>query len=112
MTEPALRFGLRADQLRFLETAITSVLQRGQRLNAWIFGSRARGDHRPHSDVDILVSADPPLSTEQLDRACTILEESDFPFHVDLVSDNELFEPFREKVERERKEFFKFDQGE
>lgn len=27
---------------------------------AWLFGSRARGDHRPDSDVDVAVLLDPP----------------------------------------------------
>lgn len=30
-----------------------------------LFGSRARGDHRPDSDVDLLVLLDPPFSLAQ-----------------------------------------------
>ena len=37
----------------------------------WLFGSRARGDHRPDSDWDILVVARDGTPEEKLDPICT-----------------------------------------
>jgi len=45
---------------RDLATRVTAVLStRAEILEAYVFGSRARGDERPHSDVDIAVYVDP-----------------------------------------------------
>jgi predicted nucleotidyltransferase len=51
-----------------------------------LFGSRARGDHRPASDVDLLVVVPEGLSTGQV---CGMLDRrralADAPLGVDLV---------------------------
>jgi predicted nucleotidyltransferase len=38
-----------------------------------IFGSRARGDARPDSDLDVLIEVDPDLRSSLLDLACVHL---------------------------------------
>ena len=50
-----------------------------------LFGSRARGDACPGSDIDIAVAAGQPLPREVLAAARECLEESSLPFRVDLV---------------------------
>ena len=50
-----------------------------------LFGSRARGDAHPGSDIDIAVAAGQPLPREVLAAARECLEESSLPFRVDLV---------------------------
>ena len=37
----------------------TALERRGEILEAYLFGSRARGDARPGSDIDILIDIDP-----------------------------------------------------
>ena len=50
-----------------------------------LFGSRARGDAHPGSDIDIAVAAGQPLPREVLAAARECLEESSIPVRVDLV---------------------------
>jgi hypothetical protein len=52
----------------------------------WIFGSRARGDYRPDSDLDILVEFDQPIGLEFVSLH-DLLEEW-LGVKVDLVSKN------------------------
>jgi predicted nucleotidyltransferase len=71
----------------------------------WIFGSRARGDHKKFSDVDILyefpAKVRPPSGFVFSVKAD--LDESRFPFLVDLVAAQDLAESYKEQVLRDRK---------
>jgi len=71
-------------------------------LKAWLFGSFARGEETPLSDVDILVILDPSQSVglkffgmwSDLER---ILDRS-----VDLVTESSLADFARDSVERDK----------
>lgn len=56
----------------------------------WIFGSRARDDFRPDSDLDILVEFDQPIGLEFVSLH-DLLEEM-LGVKVDLVSKNAVIE--------------------
>ncbi len=49
----------------------------------YIFGSRAKGDHKPQSDVDICVKGN--ISLRQKGEIMEAFDESKLPFLVDLV---------------------------
>lgn len=50
----------------------------------WLYGSRARGDHRPRSDIDLAVSA-PHGSERAWSDACALVEDADTLLPIDLV---------------------------
>lgn len=50
-----------------------------------VFGSRARGQARPYSDVDLLICKPPRLTWEQRVALADALEASELPFRVDIV---------------------------
>jgi len=50
-----------------------------------VFGSRATGDARPYSDLDIALAGD-PLPLVELGELQADLEESDLPIRVDVVN--------------------------
>lgn len=68
-------------------------------LKAWLFGSYARGEETPESDVDILVMFDHENANVGLMQYCHIMNElSDrIGRHVDLVEDGTLL-PFAAKT--------------
>ena len=72
-------------------------------LKAWIFGSFARGEETPQSDVDILVVLDPnsPIGLEFFGMYEDLKEL--LGRKVDLVTDRSLAPFARESVERDRK---------
>ena len=68
----------------------------------YLFGSRARGDYRPDSDVDLLfeVSAEADTRFNLLDQATLInLLADSLQTKVDLVERRALLSPFRLLVE-------------
>jgi type I restriction enzyme S subunit len=68
-----------------------------------IFGSRARGDAKPWSDLDLTVLDETPISDLALAEARADFEESDLPFGVDLVPWSDLPDSLRRVVRREGK---------
>lgn len=69
----------------------------------WIFGPRARGDYRPHSDIDLLLEAVPPVPQKTLGRLSEALEESTLPYKVDLVTPETLLPAYQNGVHAEKK---------
>lgn len=51
----------------------------------WVFGSRARGQAKPFSDLDLALMTEQPLAWDQLADLQEAFSTSDLPFRVDLV---------------------------
>jgi uncharacterized protein len=68
----------------------------------FVFGSRATGQARPFSDLDLLVQRPVHLSLDQQARLRDAFETSVLPFRVDIVERSGLAPAFAERVERER----------
>lgn len=66
-----------------------------------LFGSRARGDARRTSDIDLALSAAEPIPAEEMARLREALEESRVPFRVDLVDCASIPLSLRQAIERE-----------
>ncbi len=67
-----------------------------------LFGSRARGEARPNSDVDLLVRFNKVVSLFDLVRAENALEDS-LNLPVDLVMENSLRPALRPYIEKDLK---------
>ena len=64
---------------------------------AWLYGSRAKGEARPQSDLDMVVFADPAQTRSVYDLK-EAFEESNLPFRVDVFVWDSMPERFRERV--------------
>lgn len=73
----------------------------GQDVRLRLFGSRARGDSRIWSDIDIAVQAEPALPAGMLSALREALEESSCLLNVDLVDWNDADAALRESINRE-----------
>lgn len=62
-----------------------------------LFGSRARGDSRPRSDVDLAVEA-PGASPREWQRLADIVEDADTLLSIDLVRLEEACEDLRRQI--------------
>ena len=65
-----------------------------------LFGSRARGDGRERSDVDLALDA-PGLSRAEWVRLWADAQEADTLYRIDLVRLDEAPVAFRERIEAE-----------
>lgn len=66
--------------------------------HAFVFGSRARGDHRPLSDLDLLIKSDQPVPLGTIAKLEIAFSSSDLPFKVDIVDWAMLSDEFRVKI--------------
>jgi len=86
-----------ADSLRSRRVEILDVARKRGARNVRIFGSVARGDAGPDSDVDILVELEPGRSL--LDHAGLMLDLSELlGCKVDVVSERALHWYIRDRV--------------
>jgi len=86
-----------ADTLRSRRTEILAVARKRGARNVRIFGSVARGDAEPDSDVDILVELEPGRSL--LDHSGLMLDLSELlGCRVDVVSERALHWYIRDRV--------------
>lgn len=100
-----MKFGLTSSEWDFLERHLIEPLkQQGARV--WIFGSRARGDQKPFSDIDVLYSLSPQqnLSPSFIYNLKEQLVESHLPYKVDLVFEGELAASYAPFILRDRVE--------
>ncbi|NVK42615.1 MAG: nucleotidyltransferase domain-containing protein [Oceanospirillaceae bacterium] len=70
----------------------------GPGVDVFVFGSRARGNARKSSDLDILLCAAGPIDFSQLAEASEQLAESDLPFSVDLLDQARISESFKRRI--------------
>lgn len=70
-----------------------------------IFGSRAKGTHKPNSDIDLAIMN--TISLQTLVHLTNAFEESDIPYKIDLVAYHESIpEALREHIDRVGKPFW------
>ncbi|MEZ4743657.1 MAG: nucleotidyltransferase domain-containing protein [Bdellovibrionota bacterium] len=84
-----------------LKLAIDPLKNHGAEV--WIFGSRARGDYKKFSDIDILYELKQEQQTGFISLIKENLEESDLPIKVDLVDLKNLAKAYAVNVHKEKK---------
>ncbi len=94
-----MKFGMTAEQYALLERLVVQPLK-DHGAEVFIFGSRVTGKHHSHSDVDILfrLPANEVLTAGKLSTIKEDIEQSRFPFAVDLVADEDLANAYRSHV--------------
>lgn len=73
---------LTGDQVRLIRRLLDAVIPGAK---VAVFGSRATGRARPHSDLDLLVIGPPRLTWLQLADLRDAFDASPLPFRVDIV---------------------------
>lgn len=80
---------------------VRSILSQFVPVNeVWVFGSRAGGSPKPHSDLDLVIIDSPTFSENQLSELKFQFEESNLPFRVDVCLWSSLDAGFRESIQR------------
>ncbi|MNL33600.1 Nucleotidyltransferase domain protein [compost metagenome] len=96
-----MKFGLSNSEYEFLMSHLVAPLKE-QGAHVFLFGSRATGKHRPFSDIDLLFTPSPQLTNAEVFRLLSTMEESSFPYKVDLVNEHELAHSYRDSVDKDK----------
>ena len=82
------------DQLR----SLVLLTLKGESVKVYLYGSRARKDHRKGSDVDIAVEPYGKFDSMKLFYLKESIEESTIPYKVDIVNLEKVSSRFKEQV--------------
>lgn len=95
--------GLTAEEFATLDSIIIRPLKAAG-ATVWLFGSRATGKYKPFSDIDLLYEIKPGaiIDDGMLFDIKSQLEESDFPYKIDLVSRRHLAGSYAEQVDQQK----------
>lgn len=89
-----------AEDLALARRLVREKLSR-RAARVFLFGSRARGDARRASDIDIAIEAEVPLPAELLAEIRDALDESEILPRVDVVDLSRASEGLRQRVHEE-----------
>ena len=93
--------------ISFADEAVTSLLRRHKVRELSLFGSRARGDDRADSDIDLLVDFTPGSRADLVDLIELKLGLQElFGIKVDLVSREGLKQRSRENIIRDARQVY------
>ncbi len=97
--------GLNQSELEFInEKLIAPLKAKGARV--FIFGSRAKGTHKKFSDIDFLYRL--PVGLEipghYIYQLISDIEESSFPYKIDLIDEREFAASYKKQVLLEMQE--------
>ncbi len=97
-----MSFGFNETESDFFQKRIISPLKE-LGFKVYIFGSRARGNHHPFSDIDLLYEGERDIIKKQkISSLKDEWEESTFPYKIDLVYGTELAESYTSSVLKDR----------
>lgn len=92
-----MKFGISDQHLQVLDGLVIRPLKI-QGCRVFLFGSRVTGQHHPYSDVDLLYRTSSPLPAGFLSNLKESLEDSRFPYSVDLVDERDLAVSYRDNI--------------
>src|SRR5262245_14140872 len=91
----AMPIDLSQDQLQCVRRIVRRHVPDAE---VWVFGSRAGGACKPHSDLDLAIVSDAPVPIRQMALLADELAESDLPFRVDVVDWATTSDSFRRLI--------------
>ena len=98
-----MKFGLKKEQFEFImQEVVIPLTNSGAKV--WCYGSRARGDHKQFSDLDIMVESELDLS-RQISMLKEKMSNSNFPYKVDLVEYKYFADSYKKLYEKEKVQF-------
>jgi predicted nucleotidyltransferase len=95
-----------ADTATPLDRLVSKLAAQPRVQRIWLFGSRARGDARERSDIDIAIEAPEADRREWLEMCCLVEEEAETLLPIDLLRLEDVPEGFRERVRAEGQVLF------
>lgn len=86
-------------QAEHLEIIRRILAEHAPGAEARVFGSRVSGTAAKYSDIDIAIIGRDKLSLETRAALNAAFEESDLPFHVDIIDWHTISDEFKKRIE-------------
>lgn len=88
-----MKFGLTEEQYHYIKKEVVDPLTK-KNVVVYCYGSRARGDYKKFSDLDLMIEGQPKEDL-RLGDIKEKLQNSNFPYKVDLVLFSEFAETYK-----------------
>lgn len=98
-----MKFGLTSSEYEYISETLVRPLSIRNAI-IWCYGSRARGDFKPFSDLDLMIEANSDVSSEVASIREKI-ESSNFPYKVDIVLLEQFASSYRPSFEKDKVRF-------
>lgn len=99
------QLGLSLNDYEFIKDSILRVCQNKESVTIKVFGSRARGDYKKYSDLDLWLEVSPVLTDTELMNLRELFEDSDLPIKIDIVTPETVLAEYLPNISRELKLF-------
>lgn len=91
-----MKFGITNKDLSLIIHEIKKNLGSTKKPQLFLYGSRAKGNNRKFSDIDLLLKAE---SFDEASLSKIDFSELDISYKIDLVLDKYLYEAYRDEIE-------------
>jgi len=98
MSQPANTMQVTEDEQRIIDSILSDILKEHTSARVFVFGSRARGDARLSSDLDLCIDNVDPLPLEMFPLLREAFEQSNLPYTVDIVERRNMSSAFYNSV--------------
>ncbi len=95
-----MKYGLTKTDFDYIEEIAVKPLQKAG-AKIWVFGSRARGDFKKFSDLDLYIESDQDLN-RQINEITEILIESNLPIKIEFVQSKYFAKSYRDSFEADK----------
>ncbi len=103
MTDPT---GLKSSVIDQIKEILKTHLQKKDKYQVFIFGSRSRNSHKQYSDLDLLIQSEPSLTSREISQLHEIFEESELAIKVDVLTPENCLPAYQDKIRSEKKLWF------
>lgn len=81
---------------------IKEILKKHKLLDCtYVYGSRSRGDHKTHSDLDLIIRGDVLVEESTIAKMLIDFSDSDLPFTVDIIQWGKISKDFQNKISKD-----------
>ena len=98
-----MKFGLSPQQIEFINKTVVDPLRKKGAV-VYCYGSRARGDYKKFSDLDLMVESEDKKNLD-LGKLMEILQNSNFPYKVDIVHFSDFAESYKPSYQKDKIRF-------
>lgn len=95
--------GISENQLTKIQGILNSILKNKLTWKVSVFGSRAKGNYKKYSDLDLWLETTPEITPTELSTLSEAFEESDLPIKVDLVIPTTVIAEYRSSILKDKK---------